>query len=209
MWRGAMPAASRAVCASNAVLSGTGAQPPADSPGGAAPPAAPSAAAALAARSAAAQPAGVPGIVRALGYGGVIPFLALSPPIAEHLPLHLLDDALAASAGTLQIAYGCGILSFLGGVHWGLAMVPNLGGAGLRSERYLWSVLPCLMAWPTVAMPVAQGAGIQAALLGLVFFVDRAWAQKGLLPPWYLSMRLSLTVLAAGGLALTAATAGA
>lgn len=52
-------------------------------------------------------------------------------------------------------------------------------------------------AYPTIATP-------QAMLLGLVYMVDRAWAKKGLLPPWYLKMRLPLTVLAASGLLLTA-----
>lgn len=46
----------------------------------------------------------------------------------------------------------------------------------------------------------------QALLLGVVYAVDRAWAGKGLLPPWYLKMRLPLTLLAAGGLVMTAAT---
>lgn len=41
-------------------------------------------------------------------------------------------------------------------------------------------------------------------LLGMVYMVDRAWAKKGLLPPWYLKMRLPLTTLAAAGLLLTA-----
>lgn len=62
-----------------------------------------------------------------------------------------------------QIGYGATILSFLGGVHWGLAMT-NVGGQlGTRmvDQRYMWSVLPCLMAWPTIAMPVPQAAAIQ------------------------------------------------
>jgi hypothetical protein len=41
-------------------------------------------------------------------------------------------------------------------------------------------------------------------LLGVVYAVDRAWANKGLLPPWYIRMRLPLTCMAAGGLMLTA-----
>lgn len=39
-----------------------------------------------------------------------------------------------------------------------------------------------------------------------MYFVDRSWAGKGLLPPWYINMRLPLTLMAVGGLALTAAT---
>lgn len=46
----------------------------------------------------------------------------------------------------------------------------------------------------------------QAVLLAAVYFVDRSWAKRGLLPPWYMKMRLPLTVLAASGLAMTAAT---
>lgn len=65
------------------------------------------------------------------------------------------------------------------------------------------------MAWPTLAMPLEQGAGIQAALLALVYTVDRSWAKRGLLPPWYMSLRTPLTVLAAGGLGVTAFMGGA
>lgn len=31
----------------------------------------------------------------------------------------------------------------------------------MAEQRFLWSVLPCLMAWPTVAMPVPHAAGLQ------------------------------------------------
>lgn len=135
-----------------------------------------------------------------------MPFWAFSPALAGYLPMDLLDPLLGPNTGLLQVGYGATILSFLGGVHWGLAMT-NVGGAlGTRmaGQRYVWSVLPCLMAWPTVAMPIQQAAATQAALLGVVYLVDKGWAKKGLLPGWYMNMRLPLTVLAAGGLALTA-----
>ena len=87
--------------------------------------------------------------------------------MAPLLPLDLvLEPSLLANAGLLQVGYGATILSFLGGVHWGLAMT-NVGGtlaAQMGEQRYLWSVLPCLMAWPTVAMPVPQAAGIQVGV---------------------------------------------
>lgn len=46
---------------------------------------------------------------------------------------------------------------------------------------------------------------LQAALLGVVYAVDRSWAKRGLLPPWYMKLRTPLTLLAASGLAMTAA----
>lgn len=51
---------------------------------------------------------------------GAIPFLALSPPIAQSLPF--LPADLVASAALLQLGYGASIASFLGGIHWALAM---------------------------------------------------------------------------------------
>ena len=50
---------------------------------------------------------------------GVIPFLALSPPIAASLPL---PADLVQHAALLQVAYGANIASFLGGIHWAMAM---------------------------------------------------------------------------------------
>ena len=48
----------------------------------------------------------------------------------------------------------------------------------------------------------------QALLLAVVYAVDRAWAGKGLLPPWYIKMRLPLTLLAGSGLMMTAVGSG-
>lgn len=69
-----------------------------------------------------------------------------------------------------------------------------------------WSVWQRPAAGPQSLEHVALFC-VQAMLLGLVYLVDRAWAKKGLLPPWYIKMRLPLTTLAAAGLLLTA-TAG-
>ena len=53
-------------------------------------------------------------------YAGVIPFIALSPPVAASLPL--LPADLIQNAALLQVAYGASIASFLGGIHWAMAM---------------------------------------------------------------------------------------
>lgn len=76
----------------------------------------------------------IPGVVKGLGFGGLIPFWALSPAIASWLPFELFGGT--HETGTLQLAYGASILSFLGGVHWGLAMTSH---TPLRAttERYV------------------------------------------------------------------------
>ena len=50
-----------------------------------------------------------------LGYGGLIPFLALTPA-------SLLDHQHGAVWSDALYAYGAIILSFIGALHWGLAM---------------------------------------------------------------------------------------
>jgi hypothetical protein len=147
--------------------------------------------------------AAVPNLIKALGFGGIIPFWAFSPAIAPHLPLDLLGDTVVQNSGLLQIGYGATILSFLGGCHWGLAMT-SLTPLKLTGQRYVWSVMPCLFAWPTVTMPVEQAAAIQSVLLAFVYLVDRGWFKRGGFPAWYMALRLPLTVGAIAGLSLTA-----
>jgi len=150
--------------------------------------------------------ASVPFLIKALGFGGIIPFWAFSPAVAPHLHLDLLGDAVLQNSGLLQVGYGATIISFLGGVHWGLAMT-SLTPLKLTGQRYVWSVIPCLTAWPTLAMPVEHAASMQSVLLVFVYLVDRGWFKKGGLPPWYIAMRLPMTVGAVAGLAMTAVSA--
>ena len=51
-------------------------------------------------------------------------------------------------------------------------------------ERYLWSVTPCLMAWPAVMMVPGPGAFAVATTLGVVHAVDSSLSRRGLVPPW-------------------------
>jgi hypothetical protein len=146
----------------------------------------------------------MPPHAKALGYLGVLPFWLFSTPVVEQLPvLGVMAGLSTSDFGTLQVAYGATILSFLGGVHWGLSMT-TLTPIKYTAERYLWSVMPCLAAFPTLIMPTPHGAGIQAALIGLVYATDRSWAKRGGLPPWYMKLRAPLSVFAASGLGMTA-----
>lgn len=61
-------------------------------------------------------------------HAGVIPFIALSPPVAASLPL--IPSELLQNAALLQVAYGASIASFLGGIHWAMAMA-EYGGESL------------------------------------------------------------------------------
>lgn len=149
----------------------------------------------------------VPTVPAFLGFAGAIPFLVLSPPIANtlsvFLPYHVVENA-----ALFQVAYASTIISFLGAVHWGMAMASTLSGPiadRINTQRYTWSVLPCLMIWPALAMEPAPASLIATILLPACYYVDKHFARRGYLPNWYMSLRTPLTALASFGLATTTA----
>lgn len=122
---------------------------------------------------------------RALGYAGLIPFVAAAA--ASHGPVAVSPMALKALLG-----YGATIAAFLGGVHWGLAFRESKP----PTERLAWGVVPSLLAWVAVLLPVPVGLVLLAATLSLALAVDRR-VYPGLGLQGWLPMRLRLTMVAA------------
>lgn len=124
-------------------------------------------------------------LVAALGYGGLLPFgllaLAVCWPPGEGRDFY----------GFALLAYGATIASFLGAIHWGLAM---RGGAP-EPVAYLWGVAPSLVAWTALLQPTPSGLLLLAGLLLLCFGVDRRLYARHQLQGW-LPMRLRLTLVA-------------
>lgn len=122
---------------------------------------------------------------RALGYAGLIPFVgaaALGHASASFAPL-----ALAA-----LVAYGATIVSFLGGIHWGLAFMNDAD----RGARFTWGVIPSLLAWVAIVLPASAGLLLLAGTLLMALAVDRRVYPTLGLQAW-LPMRLHLTAVAA------------
>lgn len=127
--------------------------------------------------------------VALLGYGGLLPFIGL----ALLLPFSLEYRPLWSVA---LVTYGAVILSFVGALHWGFAMTAQDLSAEQRRDRFIWSVIPALIAWAATLLPVSWGF-----LLLIVGFVMHYWQDRQLfrfisLPVWYLPMRLRLTSVA-------------
>ena len=99
---------------------------------------------------------------------------------------------LQAWAGTALAAYGALIASFLGGIHWGLAMQ----GQQPVNLRLLWGVSPSLLAWIAVLLPLSAGLLLLAMLLLACYAVDRRLYASAGLSGW-LGLRLQLTGVAA------------
>ena len=136
-----------------------------------------------------------PVLVAWLGYGGLVPFVGLAC-----LGLVAPDDGLRWQSALL--AYAAVILSFVGALHWAFAMVLPQMSAGQRHGRYLWSVVPALVAWPCVLLPPGIATPLLIAGFAAQYGQDRIVVRHGGLPAWYLPLRLQLSVVASISLAV-------
>lgn len=135
------------------------------------------------------NPVALPRTVAWLGYGGLLPFLVLTPA-------SLLDHHHGAVWSDALYAYGAIILSFVGALHWGLAMsLPELSERQ-RSAWFTWSVVPALIAWPAVLLSPPLAAPLLVFGFIAHYLQDRRLAQQATLPGWYLPLRLHLSCVA-------------
>lgn len=141
--------------------------------------------------------AGIPIAPLALGLAGLIPFWALALALLLRGAFGLQPEALDLALAT----YGAIIISFLGGIRWGLA-VP----AESAPWRYVGSIIPSLVAWALLAAPEPwrlAGLGVFVLALGPI---DLGLVRDGSAPPWFGRLRLILSTGA--GVALLAAAVG-
>lgn len=132
-----------------------------------------------------------PVAARWLGFLGLIPFGAtVVAGLIPALPLHSL-------APQALLAYGAVILSFLGGIRWGLAIV-KVGHADLFSPLFI-SVLPSLLGWIALLMSASTGLLLLALGFSALLLADLRLPTA---PPWYGALRLPLSVGAIGALLL-------
>ena len=129
------------------------------------------------------QNASSPDIPRFLGWAGLVPFGLAA------LGTHSGIDTLVPYGFLGGTAYGAVILSFLGAVHWGLAMQDD------RSPYwYVWSITPALFGFASLLLlDVEMRVATLIPLFALAWSVDRKAANHGLIPNWYMRLRSKLT----------------
>ena len=131
-----------------------------------------------------------------LGGLGVVPFVFCAGLAALAAPEWA---SLAAQALSL---YGAVILSFLGGIQWGLA----IGGSAPSDtstpspRRLILSVLPALLGWCALLLPFTLGLVLLAAAFASVLVVDLQAVRQKQAPLWYPRLRWPLTVTAIASL---------
>lgn len=142
----------------------------------------------------------VPPAAKWLGAFGAVPFVALA------IAAIALKDAARVQALFSLATYGAVILSFLGGIHWGLAVAGAGTGTsadGLR-HRLVLSVIPSLVGWGALFLSPPLALGVMAVAFVVMLLVDIRATRRGEAPPWYPRLRLPLTVVVTASLALGA-----
>ncbi len=136
---------------------------------------------------------GVPEPAALLGAAGLLPFVVGA--------LATLDGgALGRRAPGALLAYAAVILSFMGGVHWGLAM----SAARPSWLRYGASVVPALLGWAALLAGGRAGFVLLAASFASLYAYDRGAVRAGEAPAWYPALRWPLTLVVCLCLALAA-----
>jgi hypothetical protein len=135
-----------------------------------------------------------------LGLAGLLPFAAAA------LAVHAAPSAWTGFAKGTLIAYGAVILSFLGAVHWGLALRAPAEEAAANEQRLVLGVVPALAGW--IAMLVPETAALLLLAGGILATAgfEQAGAGRGLVPGGYMRLRWALSLGAA--LCLLAPLAG-
>jgi hypothetical protein len=123
---------------------------------------------------------------RWLGYAGLVPFL-----ICVAVLVVADDPAWRGVAMDTLLHYAAVIASFLGAVHWGMAVQQN---DRFTLARLRWGVTPALIAWVLLAVTPAGVALLGFAFLfTLILIVDRFLLP--VLDDTYRQMRVHLSVV--------------
>ena len=120
-----------------------------------------------------------------LGWAGVIPFAALTGALWFRL-------SVPVEASSALRAYGALILSFMGGVQWGVTLLAADGSEqGWRG--YGFSVLPALVGWAALMASGAPALLVLAAAFVALLSYDLWTVRLGYAPRWYGALRIQLT----------------
>lgn len=127
-------------------------------------------------------------LARGLALAGFIPFAVLSLWLAGIAA----DHPWRAETNLLLKTYAALILSFLGGIRWGTAMLSRSVAAG---RDMVASIVPSLVGWAALFVPAPH----TYALLAVAFAAMGAWdnfaVHDKIAPAWFGRMRALLTVL--------------
>lgn len=128
-------------------------------------------------------------LIERLGYAGLVPFVLLA------LLIWLVTPDLHPFVALALTAWGATILSFLGGIHWGIGLRYAAVQQPGHAFHLIWGTVPPLLAWVALLMPPFAGLPLLGLLAVGCYAVDRrTWSDAGL--AHWLPLRFRLTAVA-------------
>ena len=134
--------------------------------------------------SAAELPDRQPVITALWGWAGVAPFAALAAAAV------FADPEAAAFALEKLVSFAAIILTFMGGVHWGLAMKTESPGWHL----YTTGIVPSLFAVTAIAVPTHWALPVLITGFVTLLLYDLRLVRQSYAPQWYGRLRIQLTL---------------
>ncbi|MBK7661153.1 MAG: DUF3429 domain-containing protein [Betaproteobacteria bacterium] len=128
-----------------------------------------------------------------LAVAGAIPFIVATAALYLSSASSVRVPAIAA-----LVTYAAVILSFLGGIEWGLAIRDETGTESTRVAALGLSVVPSLAAWAVLWIEGSRWqVGAALGIFVVVWAADQWMASKGLLPAWFVDLRTAISALVA------------
>ena len=126
-------------------------------------------------------------------------FLALAGSLPFIVGAAILWFGPVAYAGsTVQaiITYAAVILSFLGGIQWGIGISVCESAPKSAQSLFLLSVVPSLLSWAMLFIDAAGAKLIVAVcLFGFVWVIDALLLLQKLIPNWFFRLRCIITFI--------------
>ncbi len=122
---------------------------------------------------------------------GAIWLLMASPSLRPHISQALTH-------------YAAVIISFLGGIQWGIGVATIDAQPKTARSLFMLSVVPSLLAWLMLFMPVSTARIIVAlVLIGFVWIIDTLLHVQKVIPTWFFRLRSIISAIVLTSLALT------
>lgn len=123
-----------------------------------------------------------------LTYAGAIPFVACAVILLFGPAMGL--GGLRQFAGQAITTYAAVIVSFLGGIQWGIAIATHQQQPQTAKSLLLLSVVPSLLAWALLFLPNDSSRVVVAIfLVGFVWIIDALLHLQHVLPTWFFRLR--------------------
>ncbi|MEI6738381.1 MAG: DUF3429 domain-containing protein [Pseudomonadota bacterium] len=131
-------------------------------------------------------------IARLLAYLGTLPFIVCAFILLFGNMLGLgLFRPLATQAIT---TYAAIIVSFLGGIQWGVGISTHEQQPHTARSLFMLSIVPSLLAWAMLFLPASASRIVVAIfLVGFVWIIDALLYLQKVIPVWFFTLRSSVS----------------